>query len=140
MTELAEYHYTLHHIPGKQNRKPDALSRRPDHDKGDHNNEGITLLKPQYLRQLSEEGFLLIELDPFYKQIYKNRTNRDNKVQKALNDKVPGWKELPDGIVTWQERIYIPKNRNLREMIIASCHNLPTAGHPGKEKTTELIL
>ena len=30
MTELAEYHYSLNHKPGKSNVKPDILSRQPD--------------------------------------------------------------------------------------------------------------
>jgi RNase H-like domain found in reverse transcriptase len=34
MTELAEYHYSLHHKPGKTNIKPDILLRQPDLKRG----------------------------------------------------------------------------------------------------------
>jgi RNase H-like domain found in reverse transcriptase len=38
MTELGEYHYSLHHKLGKTNVKPDILSRRPDLKKGEKDN------------------------------------------------------------------------------------------------------
>jgi ribonuclease HI len=41
---LAEYDIELKHIPGKTNRRADALSRRPDYDQGSHDNENITVL------------------------------------------------------------------------------------------------
>jgi hypothetical protein len=45
VTELAEYHYSLHHKPGKSNVKPDILLRQPDLKRGGNNNEDIILLK-----------------------------------------------------------------------------------------------
>lgn len=37
------------------------------------------------------------------------------------------------------DRIYVPKNRKLREDIIREFHDTATAGHPGRYKTQELI-
>jgi RNase H-like domain found in reverse transcriptase len=48
MTELAEYHYSLNHKPGKSNVKPDILSRRPDLKRGENDNKNIVLLKPEH--------------------------------------------------------------------------------------------
>jgi RNase H-like domain found in reverse transcriptase len=50
MTELAEYHYSLHHKPGKSNIKPDILWRRPDLKRGENDNENIILLKQEHFR------------------------------------------------------------------------------------------
>src|SRR6202051_2496500 len=39
LTELAQYHFTLHHKPGNMHNKPDFLSRPPGLDKGEKDNE-----------------------------------------------------------------------------------------------------
>ena len=45
---LSTFDFSLYHRPGKSSGKPDALSRRPDHGKGENDNENVTLLKPSY--------------------------------------------------------------------------------------------
>ena len=50
ITELANYDYTLHHKLGLLNKKADALSQRPDHDMGKHDNENKVLLPDQVFR------------------------------------------------------------------------------------------
>ncbi len=39
VTELAEYHFTLHHKAGATNRKADLLSRWADHEQGRDDND-----------------------------------------------------------------------------------------------------
>jgi hypothetical protein len=56
-----------------------------------------------------------------------------------LDQKEKLWIETDDGIVTWKDRIYIPKDKKLREDIITWNHDAITAGHPGRFKTQELI-
>jgi hypothetical protein len=46
LTQLQDYDYTLHHIPGKANSKVDLLSRWAGFDKGEDDNKEVTLLKP----------------------------------------------------------------------------------------------
>src|SRR5215475_6796802 len=58
---LSRFDFTLHHRPGKQSRKPDALSRRADQGKGENDNEDITLLKPAFFRiHALRQGHLLL--------------------------------------------------------------------------------
>ncbi len=44
VAELAEYNVILRHIPGKANGRADALSRRPNYNQGDKDNENVTVL------------------------------------------------------------------------------------------------
>src|ERR1700760_3543277 len=39
-----EYDIEIHHIKGTANGHADALSRRPDYDQGEHDNEQVTVL------------------------------------------------------------------------------------------------
>ncbi|PIL37451.1 hypothetical protein GSI_01145 [Ganoderma sinense ZZ0214-1] len=50
---LQDYDFALVHRPGRTMGKPDALSRRPDHDIGDDANEDITMLKPEWFRPIT---------------------------------------------------------------------------------------
>ncbi len=52
VTELAEYHFSLHHKPGASNKKADLLSRRADHDTGKEDNDEVIVLKPEHFRAL----------------------------------------------------------------------------------------
>ena len=45
--DLQEYDYKILYIPGKTNIPPDALSRLPEADKGETNNQGVELLDPK---------------------------------------------------------------------------------------------
>ena len=58
---------------------------------------------------------------------------------KALQSEEKDWAEDEAGIVTWHDRIYVPKDKRLREDIIRQHHDSPLAGHPGRYKTQELI-
>jgi hypothetical protein len=49
--ELSELNIELHHIPGKSNGQADALSRHPDYDQGEHDNENVIVLPEQLFIQ-----------------------------------------------------------------------------------------
>src|SRR5215471_624436 len=44
LTELQNYDFSLHHIPGKSNSKADILSRRPGFNRGAEDNDDVILL------------------------------------------------------------------------------------------------
>src|SRR6202012_5012286 len=51
---LSEYDIEIHHIQGKANGRADALSRRPDYDKGaDDNNNVIVLPNKLFVRKIT---------------------------------------------------------------------------------------
>jgi hypothetical protein len=82
------------------------------------------LLKPEHFRQ-TELIFESLD-DDFLTRIQKCRRNKDRVVEKALLNHEKMWKEHEDGPVTWQNRIYVPKNRKLREDIIHEHHDSRT--------------
>ena len=41
---LSEYNIEIHHIKGKANGQVDTLSQRPDYDRGDRENQDVTML------------------------------------------------------------------------------------------------
>ena len=43
-----EYDFELVHIAGTRNGQADALSRRPDHDKGDEDNKKLVVLPERF--------------------------------------------------------------------------------------------
>ena len=54
--ELEEYNIKLQHVPGKNNRRADALSRRPDYDQGTEDNRDVTVLPDKlFLRTLASQ-------------------------------------------------------------------------------------
>ena len=51
--QLSEYDIKLRHILGKTNGRADALSRLPQYNQGDHNNENVTVLPDELFVCLS---------------------------------------------------------------------------------------
>lgn len=84
-------------------------------------------------------GIFEFKVDDFVTRIRENKLKKDRVVEKALMNKEAEWREHEDGIITWKNRIYVPKIPKLREDIIREFHNSITAGHPGQYKMQELI-
>ena len=135
LSELANYHFTLHYVPGKQNTKADALSRRHNLDTGEGDNENEILLKSEFIRSLD----LQLKSIEFETLIRRHSKNQEEKVERALRNKEEGWKELENGLITFRERVYVPIHAKLREDIIRKNHDSTFAGHPGRYKTAELV-
>jgi hypothetical protein len=48
------------------------------------------------------------------------------------------WEER-DGLVYYKGHLYIPADKGLRQAVVEQCHDAPTAGHPGRDGTIELV-
>ena len=72
------------------------------------------------------------------KRLTKNERRMDWAVEKALKNEEKEW-EKEEGMITWKNRIYVPKDRALWGDIIWAHHDERATGHPGRYKTLELI-
>jgi hypothetical protein len=123
LTKLQDYCFTLHHVTGKTNSWADILSRWPGYDKGEQDNEEVTLLTPD-LFSAQEVQVRLVKLrgemmDQICQEIARNHRT-------SFEEDAPSWAE-DDGIWTFQGRVFIPEM--LREQAIQQHHNSPMSGH-----------
>ena len=92
-----------------------ALSRHPDHTKGEDNDELVTTLpKEQFISliavDLCDQIKTLSSNDEFIKGIIKCLKERSTlPLQTTLSD----W-TLDDGIILFKNRVYVPNNRDIR--------------------------
>jgi len=146
---LSRFDFSLHHRPGKKSLKPDALSRRSDHKKGENDNENVVLLKPSYFKiQALKQGHTILsgpETD-LLKRI-REAKDMDEKVVKAVQElkgsstkkiEGPEWAE-EQGLILHKGKVYVPKDKDPRRKIIELHHDAYIAGHQGKWKTIELV-
>ena len=49
----------------------------------------------------------------FISRIKGSKSNMDRVVRLALEKKEPGWEETDEGLITWKDQIYVPKNARL---------------------------
>jgi transposase InsO family protein len=147
---LSRFDYKLYHKPGRTMGKPDALSRRADHGTGLHDNEDVTLLKPELFIVRALEGVELTgEEEEIMKEVRKG--NREGRQEEAVaaaakelmrsstqTTKSKEWSR-EDGILLFRGKIYVPKDPELRRRIVAQHHDSKLAGHPGRWKTLELV-
>ena len=135
ITELSEFDFVLSHRAGALNKKADLLSRRADHDQGKGDNENVVLLKPEYFR--SQEIVIEGPEAEIMSQIKADK-KVDKSVKLALEKKLPGWEKKED-VIYYNGLIYVPRNEELRDRIIGLHHDSPLLGHPGENRTQEMI-
>ncbi len=131
-----EYHFTLHHKAGTANKKADLLSRRADHDQGQDDNDQVVVLSPEYFRAMIMPT--VEETHRSIKMATRDVHLWDNTITGSLNHN-RGMK-MNNSLIWYDGRIYVPRDHTLHREIIARSHDHITAGHPGIEKTKELVL
>ena len=149
---LIRFHYTLHHKPGKTIPSEDAQSRRSDHEEGvDRDNSGVTLLKPEFfaIKAIAATHDTPVNDDKILRDV--KLALLDDEVTKSYNDLLEsGPREFKksleewnyeNGLLLYRGKVYIPKDKDeqLRRRIVQAHHDLPSAGHPGRWKTYELV-
>ena len=112
--------------PGPQNTVADALSRHPV-------KEGKVLLastaaKLRKGKQLAEANPFLERVKQGYKQDpwFADPANTDNLTEAS-------------GVYTLADAIVVPDYDGLRLQVMQECHDAPYAGHPGRDKTSQLV-
>jgi len=146
---LSQFDFKLHHRPGSRSMKPDALSRRADHGKGENDNNNVILLKPEKLHiQALRQGHILLEgSEKTLLQKIRKSKDLDERVVKAVSmlrqagvKDVIGedWSE-EQGLILFRGKVYVPKDKEIRRQIVKLHHDSTLTGHPGRWKTLELV-
>jgi len=126
--------------------KANGLSRRPDWRKGiEKDNEDRTLVKAEWLRKAGTEEVLIEGVD-LLKKVRESKAKNDEVIKAVEEMKRAGvkmlrdeeWRE-EDGLILKEEKVYVPKDKELRTEIIRLHHDTPVGGHGGQWKTVELV-
>ena len=138
---LQDYNLLIKHVPSKLHAAPDMLSRPPGTDKGELDNQDVTLLPPEsFIRLTLEEDQEIIDLE-------RNIVAAQRKHPKLLEH----WrktKQVSDRHASYTMeltacknglQVAIPPKDSLKREILRIYHDSIAAGHPGRDQTYENI-
>ena len=130
---LSRFSFLWSHKAGSTMGKADALSRHEDHVAGvADDNKGVMVISPSQVRSLPI-------IDDIKKKIFDALvTWTETEVYRLCKEK--GVCEEHNGFLyDLSGRMYVLDDDSLRMHIISSHHDSTVAGHPGYQKTQELI-
>ncbi|KAF8750825.1 hypothetical protein RHS01_09156 [Rhizoctonia solani] len=127
----------------KQSGKPDALSRRSDYI--DTPPEPEVMLPAEVFANTSEEEVEIVteirsrlredpSLEPIIQFLTEDADNAPPSIQKAYRDY--NWEE---DLLWYQGKLVVPDSKTLKEQLLKEFHDSPLAGHPGQQRTLELL-
>lgn len=133
---LSRFDFVIHYSPGSQQVKADALSRRPDYQPEDTTSTSKSKeLNPHNERVLlSPELFLgLMHTAPVsaVSSLRDLLVKSHSSVPAASRDALHLTNE--EGCLRFQNKLFVPDE--MTAIVMASCHEPPSMGHPGVKKT-----
>lgn len=151
--KLANYDFIIKYRPGKLCGKPDILSREsgdsPWEGELKHRQNKQRILLPEEKFEINALEVVSLASDKDMVNEIKTKTENDPDMKEVLrllkNNTIKhskyalGLCKIINGILTYDEKIWIPTDDELRLKILKEHHDVPTAGHPGQAKTLELI-
>jgi hypothetical protein len=140
---LANYNFRIHYRPGKQSGKLDALSRRSDHL--DIAPEPQIMLPKEVFASIATEPEVelqtriekLLDQDESLEEILEflqSRSSAPAYIRKGFKDY-----QMEASLLFYQGKIVVSDNKDLKRDIISAFHDSPIAGHPGQQRTLELV-
>jgi hypothetical protein len=135
LLEREQYNIFLEYKPGATNRA-DALSRRPDYDTGNQDNEDITVWPDEYFCS-HHTAIRVLDTDSIEQRIYLEQAAHQSTLQH--------WAPVHNLSLTDGKHFYhgtalvVVENNDLRRGVTSLFHDQITAGHPGISKTLQLL-
>ncbi|QRW20500.1 Retrotransposable element Tf2 protein [Rhizoctonia solani] len=141
---LAGYNFQIVYRPGKQSGKPDALSRRSGHANIPPANQtmlpdpvfaNVALVTPE--KELQRQIEASLDQDKSLEEILQflqNKSKAPPSIKQAFKDY-----EMEAGLLFYQGQIVVPDVGTLRTDLLRIFHDSPLAGHPGRQRTLELV-
>ncbi|QRW17417.1 Retrotransposable element Tf2 protein [Rhizoctonia solani] len=126
---LSDFNFEIHYRPGKQLGKPDALSRQSDYV--DNPSEPEVMLPAEVFANTSQEE---LEIVTEVRSKLREDPSLDPIIQKAYKDY--DWEE---DLLWYRGKLVIPDNEPLKDRLLREFHDSPLAGHPGQQRTLELL-
>jgi len=137
--ELSEYDFEIRHVPGKQNGQADALSRRPDYDKGENDNTNVVVLPEKVFARATTIG----KAPPLHRIVSAEEMEREDPIYAQDETLIKPWVDVHrlkkiDG--TWYKdgRWVVTGGLSHRWVFMHNHHDSPVYGHPGINKTYQL--
>ena len=139
---LSQFNFEIVYRPGKAAGRPDALSRRVDHEPTERPERVNRIFSPEQfimatkvIRQESEYQIL---------QGIAETVTQDEKLGAIITYLKGGGNEIKDyewngTMIYYQRKICVPDKEEIRRQILALYHDSKMAGHPGPKATQELI-
>ncbi|KAF8761138.1 hypothetical protein RHS01_00189 [Rhizoctonia solani] len=141
---LAGYNFQIVYCPGKQSGKPDALSRRSDHANIPPDAQtmlpnpvfaNVAAITPE--RELQRLIKAALDQDKSLEEIL-NFLHNESKAPPSIKQAFKDY-QMEAGLLFYQGRIVVPDVGTLRTDLLQIFHDSPLAGHPGRQRTLELI-
>ncbi|QRW16328.1 Retrotransposable element Tf2 protein [Rhizoctonia solani] len=141
---LAGYNFQIVYRPGKQSGKPDALSRRSDHADTPPADQtmlpdpvfaNLALVTPE--KELQRQIEMSLDQDESLEEILQflqNESKAPPSIKRAFRDY-----KMEASLLFYQGRIVVPDVGTLRTDLLRIFHDSPLAGHPGRQRTLELV-
>ena len=136
---LSRFDFTLKHVPGTKIGKANELSRKSDWKvRVENDNDNQIIIKDNWLRRLKEVIIEGPEVD-ILEKIKKARSRDDDIVRIVEEMKKTKVKELQGNewkiegdLVLKEEKVYVPKEEELRTEVIRLHHDVPAVEHGGR--------
>ena len=111
----------------------------------ERDNEDRTLVKKEWLRKTEVEEVLIEGVD-LLEKVRKLKAQNDEVIKAVEEMKQVGvkmlrneeWREK-EGLILKEEKVYVPRDEELRMEIIWLYHDMLIGGHGGQWKTVELV-
>jgi hypothetical protein len=146
---LSSYDFVIEHLEGKKN-PADGPSRRPDYEIG-YERPTARLLATLATNTVEPYDDLLQEIktaqaiDALAADVKRRIVGTPivdipdlQRIDELEEDSSNEWK-VTTGVLTYEGRIYVPKDDLLRNKVISLFHDNPESGHFGALKTAELV-